>query len=424
MLPSIRLGPSFLGAACIAAFVAVGCGSKEAAPPAPVVEVQAATVTQNSIRQIITSDAELYARSIATIVPKISAPVQKFHVNRGSRVRAGQLLATLENKDLAASVEQAKGAYEQAQANYASSTPEGVPQQLQQAQLDVTATKQAADAQRAVYQSRQKLYQQGAISRNLLNDSRVSYTKAENDYQLAVGRLKGLQSGGQDQALKLAEGQLAAAKGQYEAALANFNYSQIYSPIDGVVTDRPLYEGQMAAAGTPMMTIMDLSSVVARAFLSPQQAALLHVGDPATVSQGEAASANSIPGKVTVVSPALDPNSTTVQVWVEVPNRRDQLKPGSTVRVDIVAKIIKDALVVPPNALLTGDDGSASVMVIGSDRHAHQTKVTLGIRTNKEVQILTGLHAGQQVVTTGAFGLPDNTEVRVTPASGGSGSAD
>ncbi len=424
MLRPIRLSAGLLGAACVAAFVAAGCGGKEAAPPAPVVDVQAATVTQDSIQQVITSNAELYARSIATIVPKISAPVEKFYVNRGSRVHAGQLLATLENKDLAAALEQAKGTYEQAQAAYTSSTPEGVPQQLQQAQLDVANTKQAADAARAVYESRQKLYQQGAIARNLLNDSRVSYTKAENDYQLALGRLKGLQSGGQDQALKQAEGQLAAAKGQYEAALANFNYSQIQSPIDGVVTDRPLYEGQMATAGTPMMTIMDLSSVVARAFFSPQQAALLHVGDPATVSQGEAADANSISGRVTVVSPALDPNSTTVQVWVEVPNRRDQLKPGSTVRVNVVAKTIKDALVVPPSAVLTGDDGSTSVMVIGSDSHAHQTKVALGIRTDKEVQILSGLHAGQQVVTTGAFGLPDNTQVKVTPASGGSGSAD
>jgi multidrug efflux pump subunit AcrA (membrane-fusion protein) len=411
-------------AALLAAPFAIGCGGKQAGPPEPVVTVQAATVTQKSIQQVISSDAELYARGIATIVPKISAPIEKFYVNRGSRVRTGQLLATLENKDLAAAVEQAKGAYEQAQANYATATQENLPQQIQQAKLNVAETKEALDSQQAIYQSREKLYQSGAIARNLLNQAHVAYVQASNQYEIAVAHLKGLEAVGNQAALRLAAGQLAAAKGQYEAAVANFNYSQIYSPITGVVTDRPLYEGQMATAGQPMMTVMDLDQVVARAFISPQQAALLHVGDPATMSQGDGANADAVPGKVTVVSPALDPNSTTLQVWVEVPNPRDQLKPGSTVRVTMVAKTIKDALVVPPAAVLTAADGTTSVMVIGPNHHAHLTNVTVGIRTDKEVQIVSGVHAGQMVVTTGAYGLPDGTEVKVTPASGDSGAAD
>jgi HlyD family secretion protein len=70
--------------------------------------------------------------------------------------------------------------------------------------------------------------------------------------------------------------------------------------------------------------------------------------------------------------------------------------------------------VVPAAAVLTADDGTTSVMVIGADQVAHQTTVTTGVHAGGEVEIMSGVHAGQQVVTTGAFGLPDGTKVRVT----------
>lgn len=413
---------AIFAASIIAAAVIAGCGGKAPAEPQPVVSVQAAIAQQASIQQIVSSDAQIYARSIATIVPKISAPIEKFYVNRGSYVRAGQLLAVLENKDLAAVVEQAKGAYEQAEANYATSTQENLPQLVQQAKLNVLATRQAADAQQQIYESRLKLYKSGAIARNLMTQSHVAYIQARNQYELAVAKLNGLTSIGHAQALRLAAGQLAAAKGQYQAALANLQYSEIRSPITGVVTDRPLYEGQMATAGTPLMTVMDLAHVIARAYISPDQAGLLRAGDPATLVEGNAT--KDVAGKVAIVSPALDPNSTTVQVWVEAPNPGDQLKPGSTVRVNMIAKTVKNAIVVPAAAVLTASDGTTSVMVVGPNHIAHQANVTTGIHSGDEVQILSGVLPGQTVVTAGAYGLPDGTAVKITGTEGNSSGSD
>jgi RND family efflux transporter MFP subunit len=212
---------------------------------------------------------------------------------------------------------------------------------------------------------------------------------------------------------------LAAAEGQYKAALANLQYSEIRSPIDGVVTDRPLYEGQMATAGSPLMTVMNLSKVIGRAYVAPQEAALLHVGDAATLVLGNGQ--DDAPAKVTVVSPALDPSSTTIQVWVEVANPKGRLKPGSTVGLRIIASTVKGTLVVPTSAILTASDGTTSVMVIGKDQHAHQTSVKTGIREGEEVQILSGLHAGEQVVTEGAYGLPDGTKVEISKVAGPNG---
>lgn len=402
----LALLPAFAALALCA-----GCGGS--APEAtPTVSVQAATVEQKPIQEIISTEAVLYAKSEASIVPKISAPVQKFYVNRGSRVREGELMAQLENKDLRAAVDQAKGAYDQAQAAYDTSTQVSVPADVQSAELTVHATKQAMESTRAVYESRLKLFQQGAISRNQLNDAHVNYTQADNQYKLAVAHLQGMQKVGHQAELNSAQGQLTSAKGAYEAALANLHYSEIRSPITGVVTDRPLYEGQMAAAGTPLMTLMDLSHVIGRAYVSPQQAALLHVGDPATLIPSDGGPETS--AKVSVVSPALDPNSTTVQVWVDAANPGGKLKPGSTVNVKIIAKTVKDALVIPADAVLTGDNGATTVMLVGKDQLAHQTAVKTGIHQGSDVQILDGLAAGQQVVTQGAFGLPDNSKIAIT----------
>lgn len=393
----------------------IGCATTSSTLGGPVMTVQVTTVKRKTLQQVVSTNAVLYARSQASIVPKISAPVERFYVNRGSRVHAGQLLATLENKDLQANVEQTKGAYEQAQAAYATNTKVNLPAEIQAAQLNVQETRQAMQATQLVYQSRQKLFKAGAIARNLMEQSHVSYIQARNQYEIAVAKLKGLQAVGQSAALQSAKGQLASAKGQYEAALANLQYSEIRSPINGVVTDRPLYEGQMATAGTPLMTVMDLAHIIGRVYISPQQAALLKVGDSASIvlSTGQP----DVPAKVTVVSPTLDPNSTTVQVWVEANNPGDKLKPGDTVNVNMVARTVKNALVIPAESILTATDGTTSVLVVGPDDVAHQTDVKTGITDDDEVQIVSGLHAGQQVVTTGAYSVPDGTKVKIENGS-------
>ncbi|MGH9342309.1 MAG: efflux RND transporter periplasmic adaptor subunit [Terriglobia bacterium] len=386
-----------------------GCSSKQTEQPQPVVSVQVATVKRSTIRLVVTAGAVLYPLNQADIVPKISAPVSRFFVNRGDRVHSGELLAQLENKDLAAAVAQSEGAYQQAQAVYATDIQVNVPALAQAAKLSVRDTKQAMDAAQKVYASRQKLYQQGAIARKLVDDSRVLFVQAQSQYEIAQARLKSLESVGQKEQIKSAEAQLASAKGQYLAAQAQLAYSEICSPIDGIVTSRPLFPGEMASAGTPLMTVMNTSKMVARAAMTPEQAAWLRVGDAAMISGG---GPGDVPGKVSVVSPALDPSSTTIQVWAEATNPGGELKAGSTVQLSVVAKSVPNALVIPASAVLTAADGTTSVMVVGKDNVAHQTQVKTGIHEGDNVEITSGLQAGERVVTEGAFGLPDGTKVQ------------
>ncbi len=391
---------------------AVSC-SKAVKEPEPVVTVQTAVAERGQIAEIITADAILFPKDQAAITPRITAPVKAFYVNRGSKVQRGQLLAIMENRDLAAAEVENKGAYEQAQANYGLETSSSLPEEWQKAEFDLKVAKQAYDAQQKIYDSRKVLYEQGALPRKEFDQSAVAMTQAKATCEIAQQHLAALQAAGKKDQMKLAKGQLTSAQGKYEGAAAQFSYSAIRSPIDGVVTERPLYAGETAPAGTPLLVVMDTSSVIAKSHIPQTAAAALKVGDAATI----AAPGNvQVDGKVTLVSPALDPNSTTVEVWVSAPNPDGTLRPGTTATVKMIARTVNDAIVIPASALLKTPEGATTVMVAGSDGRAHQVNVETGIRQGDRLQIIKGLSGGERVIITGAYGLPDNTRVKIAEA--------
>ena len=186
-----------------------------------------------------------------------------------------------------------------------------------------------------------------------------------------------------------------------------------------MVTDRPVYPGETAASGSPVVTVMDISQVIARAHIAQSDAAQLKLGDDANlIGPGGAP----IPAKVTQVSPALDPSSTTVEVWSQAANPAEQLKPGANIRVEMIAKTVPAALVIPEAALLTSSSGSTSVIVVDNDNKPHKTGVMVGIRDAGKIQVTDGLESGQRVVTTGAFELAklesevlEKTKVQIQP---------
>jgi RND family efflux transporter MFP subunit len=326
-------------------------------------------------------------------------------------VHEGELLAVLEHQDLAAAAQDTKGTYDQAQATYEISTGADLPAEMQKVQLEMQAAKQMLDAEQKVHDSRQELFQQGALPRKELDQAGVDLTQARNQYEMAQKHFEAMQAIGKQQTLKSAAGQLESAKGKYLGAAAQLSYSEIRSPINGVIADRPLYPGEMAAAGTALLTVMDVSEVVARVHIPQPDAALLKLGDQAAISApGED---QPVEGKITVISPALDPNSTTVEVWIQAKNPKQRLKPGTSVELSMLAQTIPDALVIPAASLLTADDGTTSVMLAGPDNRAHRKPVKVGVRQGDQVQIVEGVKVGDRVVASGVYGLPDNTQIKI-----------
>jgi multidrug efflux pump subunit AcrA (membrane-fusion protein) len=400
---------------CVAAIAFTACGKKaekeaaggeENAGPTPVM-VEAAV--RGAVDYVVTADAILYPINQANVTPKISAPVKRMLVNRGDHVRAGQVLAELEAGDLAAAANESNSQYQQAQAAYQTVSGATVVEDKSKAQADVQVARQVYEAAQKLYDNRVALEKQGALAAKLVDDAKVSLAQAKGALETSERHLETLNQVSQRETIRGAQAQMAAAKAHYDNAAIQLAYARIVSPIAGIVADRSVYPGEMPASGTPIISIVDISQVVARANIPVKEASRIQVGRPARITGPE----GDLAGKVTVVSPAVDPNTTTVQVWVQVANPGEKLKPGASVRVSIIAETIQDTIVIPAAALLNSDDGTPKVMVVTPDNIAHERHVSVGVRQGIRVQIVSGLVEGDQVVVSGGLGLDDKAKVKI-----------
>jgi multidrug efflux pump subunit AcrA (membrane-fusion protein) len=390
-----------------------GCGKgtqKEAAAEAePAVPVQVDDVTRGPIDLIVTADAVLFPLNQANVTSKITAPVRRVLVNRGDHVKAGQLVAELENRDLAASAEESRSQLDQAQAALQTTSGATVPEDRTKSQADVQSAQQALDAARKLYENRVELQKQGALAQKLVDDAKVAMVQAQSQLETAQRHLQSVQQVTGTEQVRSAQAQVNAAKAHYESSAAQASYAEVRSPINGVVSDRSVYPGDTPGQGMPIVSIVDISKVVARANVPVKDAASVKVGRPATITGPEGV----LPGKVTVVSPAVDPSTTTVEIWIEADNPGEKMKPGATVHVSIRADLITDTLLVPAAALLNSDEGGEKVMVVDKNSIAHERKVTVGIREGNRVQILGGVTEGEKVITSGGLGLDDKAKVEI-----------
>ena len=398
----------------VTAALFIGCGKakdkEEAAgeteAPTPVL---VETAVLGAIDHVVTADAVLFPINQANVTPKISAPVKRMLVNRGDHVRAGQLIAELESSDLAAAAQEAKHQFEQAQSSYATVTGATVVEDETKARADVQSAQSAFDAAKKLYDSRVALEKEGALAQKQVDETRLQMVQAQTQLETAQQHLKSLNGVGRQEAVKGAKAQMDAAKAHADALEVQLSYARILSPINGVVAERPLNVGDIASAGMPVFSIVNISQVRAVANVPVKEAESIRAGRPARVAGPD----GDVAGTVTVVSPSASAGATTVEVWVQIANPGERLKPGATVRVSIIAETIQNTLVVPASALLNGDEGKQKVMVVTKDSVAHERTVAVGVRQGDRVQILSGVQEGEQVVTSGGLGLEDKAKVTI-----------
>ncbi len=402
---AIYLCPLLIASLCFS-----GCRQKTEAPE-PAVAVQAEHPSVGPIAEEIAADAVLAPQAQAAIAPRISAPIVSEPVQRGTRVHKGQLLLTLEDRDLRGAALDSQGSLTQAQAAYTAATSATIPEEVQKAELDAAQAKANLDVANRMVEERKLLLDQGAMARRDVDTAVAAAVQASAAYDTAVKHLANSQKTTEGTSTESAQGQLTSAKGKAENAEAQVSYASILSPIDGVVTDRPLFPGETAAAGTPVITVMDSTSLLAKLHISQAAAQKLAVGGSAELTiPGDQ---DPQPATISLISPALDPGSTTVEIWLKLPNPEGHYKVGTPVHATIRGKTIQNAVQLPVGAILPADDGSTNVLVVGNDGKAHKHAVKIGLRTKEKVQILSGVTPADMVITDGGYGLDEGTSVKL-----------
>jgi RND family efflux transporter MFP subunit len=173
----------------------------------------------------------------------------------------------------------------------------------------------------------------------------------------------------------------------------------------------------VATANQPLLTVMDTSKLIAKGHLSQTEAVQLKAGNAAEIKVAGVEEA--IAGRVTLISPALDPGSTTLEVWVEAIKPNAAMRPGITVQVKIQAKTDKSVVVVPVSAVFKNADGDGEyVLVAGADNKAHFATVHIGIRNAESAEIVSGIKEGDPVITSGGYAIPDGTKIKIENSTG------
>ncbi|KAA6460273.1 efflux RND transporter periplasmic adaptor subunit [Acidobacteria bacterium AB60] len=403
---------ALVGILSICSAALTGCKERAEEAPEPNVAVQAEHPVVGPMSEEIAADAVLAPLAQAALVPRIAAPIKAELVQRGARVHKGEVLVTLEDRDLRGAAQDLKGGLTQAQAAYATATQATIPEDVQKAQLDLDQAKANLDVAKRTVEERKRLLEQGAIAGRDVDTAVAAAVQAQAAYDTAVKHLANVQKTTQQASMDAAQGQLISAQGKLENAEAQVSFASLASPIDGVVTDRPFYPGETPTAGAPVITVMDTRSLLAKLHISQGAAQQLKVGGSAELTIPGVEDAQT--ATIALISPALDPGSTTVEVWLKLANEGGKFKVGTPVHAVVRGHTIQNALQVPAGAIQPGEDGTTNVLVVGgADGAAHKKAVKAGLRTPEKVQILSGVSTSDMVITEGGYGLDEGTKVKI-----------
>ncbi|HSB12257.1 MAG TPA: efflux RND transporter periplasmic adaptor subunit [Blastocatellia bacterium] len=380
-----------------------------------VVSVKVAKAERGSIAAEVTALGTIFARKEATVSSKISGQIKQMALLKNKPLREGEVIAILEARDIQSQRAEAAAALDEARANLRNVTAGAIPQTAAQDEKALRDARANVENARAVYERRLKLYEQGGISKKDVDASLLALTTAENDLRLAeaTGRLHATASSPSD--LRVAESRLKQAEDRLAALDTQLSYATIRAPFSGVITEQFQFQGEFAQPGGKLFTMADTSEVIVKAPVADTVAAELKIGDSARILPQDLPGEELV-GTISLVSRASDPQNRTVEIWVNLKNEGNRLRANSAAKVVVSTQSANDVVVVPAAAVTLEASNAAegTVMVVDETSVAHETKVTVGIRTKEKMEITSGLKGGETIVVEGNYSLPDETKVEVS----------
>jgi len=380
----------------------------------PTVSVKVAKAEKGEIAAPVSAVGTIWPREKADVGAKISAQIKQMALLKNKVVRAGEIIAVLESRDLQAQRAEAVAALNEARASERSLVTGTIPKTNAEDQKALLDARAKVNNARGTYERRRVLFEKGGISKKDLEASQLELTTAEDELRLQEQTVSLRTRSLNPNDRTLAAARTAQAQQRVATLDAQLSYATIRSPITGIVTDQFQYEGEFATAGGKLVTIADTTTVIVKAPFSDTAVAQLKTGDAATVLPTDA-SAEEMKGQITLLSRSSDQTNRTVEVWVTLGNDDGKLRANGAAQVTVFANSKNDAVVVPATAVTleasNADEGT--VMVVDEQNVAHETKVTIGIRTAEKIEIVEGLQGGETVVIEGNYALPDGTKVEI-----------
>jgi len=395
-----------------------GCSASEESAPEIRVDVKTARAELGDVRLSVRGPATIFPKQQASIAARLTAPIRRILVHKGDAVKAGQVLAELEDSDLIAQRDEAAAAANDAEAGLQKITSGTLPADLERARGDVAIAEARLNQAQKLYDRRSELFAEGAIpNRDLLN-SETDLTQAKVAYDVAKRSLDLLTNQSQEQDIRIARSRLEQANARLSLLNAQLQFTRIQCPFDGTVVEQNMYAGDMAKPDVPIFTVIDLSVAIARIQIPESQAEPIRTGHECVFIPADSPGLE-YSGRSSVVSRTVDPARRTVEVWCEIQHPDARLRSGVFGDASVFTGTVTNSVLVPlPAVQFVEGTRRGSVMVVDGENTAHTRAVETGEIFEGKVQIVKGLDSGERVIIEGGYGLPDGTGVRQAEENG------
>jgi HlyD family secretion protein len=389
-------------------FMAAGCGSNpnatEAVPETKTKVVEVYKVQKQTKPIMLSVTGIVEAKQDAVLSFGTSGRITSINVKKGDVVAQGSLLASLDSGYYQKAVDAAAGQVQEAYARKSKTVKGATPEAIQQQRLQVeSASKRLTEAVRELEQA-EKLYAGGAISKSELDSRRSQKEQAEITVKNEQIRLNDLLKGAEPEDIVAVDASVKQAATEVERAKKTLNETKIAAPFAGTVVDVTQQAGELSGPGQPVIHLVDLSEVKVTVDVASDLIDQFTVGKEVFVSKE---GANKTTGKATFISPVINPNTGKYRVEITVSNPEKSWRGGMLAQVEVPRQI--HGLIVPLESI--GISQSDRYVLVVKDGVAKKQMVKVGQVMDDQIEVLSGIQAGDQVIRAGITYVVDGEKV-------------
>ncbi|HZK57244.1 MAG TPA: efflux RND transporter periplasmic adaptor subunit [Clostridia bacterium] len=360
--------------------------------------VEVHEVSVGTIENKIKINGKIAANEEIAVIPKAMGIVTKVNVKLGDFVKEGDTLFTIEQDDIAKSVEQAANAVQMA-GNGVTQAENG----LQTAKLNYELNKEKIENAQLNLERIEKLYEEGAVSKSQLEQAQLAADG--KNLEMLMGQVNQAET-----AHKQALNQLRQAEIAHEQALSGLGNTVVKSPMDGFISTLSVKEGQIATNSQPATTIVETDKVYIQINVVENIVNRLHVGQEVEVNV-PAAFDDYVTSTISYISPTTDIRTQLYTVKIYIDNSEQKIRPGMNGEVKLSMDTVDSAIVIKGDAVLDKED--KKMVFIVEDNTAIEREVITGLDTGDYIEIKEGLEEGEHIIVEGQHYVENGGKVKV-----------
>jgi HlyD family secretion protein len=417
------------GIAVVALLGIVTLAYRVLASDAPEVEVTRATPEGSDVAgsTVLSASGYVVAHHKISVNSKVTGRVAWIGVEKGDKVKEGQVLVRLEDQEFRAQYEQARGVVESAKARLLQQQRGSRPEEIQQADHNLSEARATAMNDKANLDRARELFAQGVVSKQNLDDANARYDASQQRMNSLEQSFKLAQLGPRSEEVQRAKGDLLQAEGQIAYAKAQLDATVIRAPVSGTILERTAEKGELvtaqfasAAEGGPrgsVVALADLEDIQVELDIAQDDFAKLSPKQEGIVTL-DAFKDRSYKGEIAEMSPEANRQKATVQVKVQILKPDSYLRPEMNATVQFKAKAnddkaatAKQTYVFVPTAALRDKDGKKFVLLSFNGKTLRRDVHVQGQRSGG--YLVDSLVGGESVITAGPADLQDGQKIRI-----------